>query len=157
MTSLQKANQKIKDLEIQLKNEKSKLKMQKEEYEEKIDNMEKNFNKQFKAIMSVVSDLENKVKKLTEENIQLKNRINLLEKENSELRKENDILKGKALQKISSNSNINNGTNTSKILTSANNYDVSQVPLINDNTGPISLISEQNAKNSKNINFSAQK
>ena len=106
MTSLQKANKKIKDLEIQLKNEKSKLKMQKEEYEEKINNMEKNFNKQLKAIMSVVSDLENKVKKLTEENIQLKNRINLLEKENSELRKENDILKGKVLQKNSSNSNI---------------------------------------------------
>ena len=71
----------------------------------------------------------------------------------------NKLARGESEDKklISSNSNINNGTNTSKILTSANNYDVSQVPLINDNTGPISLISEQNAKNSKNINFSAQK
>ena len=106
MTSLQKANSKIKDLEIQLKNEKAKSKIQKEYYEEKLDNMEKNFNKKFDAIMSVVSDLENKVEKLTEENTQLKNRVKVLEKENDDLRKENDILKGKAIQKNSSNSNI---------------------------------------------------
>ena len=106
MTSLQKANKKIKDLEIQLKNEKAKSKIQKEYYEEKLENMEKSFNKKFDSIMSVVSDLEKKVTKLTEENTQLKSRVKELEKENEELRKENDILKGKTFQKNSSNSNI---------------------------------------------------
>lgn len=106
MTSLQQANKKIKDLEIQNKNLKSQIKIQKEYYEEKIENMEKSFNKKFEAIMSVVSNLENKVEKLTKENTELKNKIKILEDENIELRKENDILKGKTIQKNSSNSNI---------------------------------------------------
>lgn len=113
MTSLQQAERKIKDLKIQNENLKTQLKHQREYYEEKIEKMEKNFNRKFDAIMSVMSNLENKVDKLTKENVELKDKVKILQeennelrKENDELRKENDILKGKAIQKNSSNSNI---------------------------------------------------
>ena len=106
MTSLQRAENKIKDLTIQNKNLKMELKIQKEAYEEKISKMENNFNNKFDSIMSMMSNLENKVDKLEKENEELKKENEILKKENAELRKENDILKGKAIQKNSSNSNI---------------------------------------------------
>ena len=54
MTSLQIANRKIKDLQIQNDNLKTNLKQQKDQYEDKIDKMQKDFDKKFAAIMSVV-------------------------------------------------------------------------------------------------------
>ena len=88
MTSLQKAEKKIKDLEIINNNLKTQLKMQKESYEDKIKKMEKDFNKKFERIMSVVSNLENKVENLEKENAELKqenkelkNKIQILEEE----------------------------------------------------------------------------
>lgn len=112
MTSLQKAQKKIKDLEIINNNLKTQIKMQKESYEDKIKKMEKDFNKKFERIMSVVSNLENKVEKLEKENAELKqenkelkNRIQVLEDENKALKNDNIRLKA-IVNKDSSNSSI---------------------------------------------------
>ena len=112
MTSLQKAQKKIKDLQIQNDNLKSQLKIQKESYEDKIEKMEKEFNKKFESIMSVVSNLENKVDKLEkentelkQENMELKNRVEVLENENKTLKNDNIRLKA-IINKDSSNSSI---------------------------------------------------
>lgn len=112
MTSLQKAQKKIKDLQIQNDNLKTQIKIQKESYEDKIKKMEKDFNKKFESIMSVVSNLENKVEKLEkenaelkQENIELKDRIKVLETENKALKNDNIRLKA-IVNKDSSNSSI---------------------------------------------------
>lgn len=104
MTSLQIANRKIKDLQIQHDNLKTKLKQQKEQYEDKIDKMQKDFDKKFAAIMSVVSDLQNKVNKLEDENAKLKKENAELKKRVQDLENENDILKGKAAKNTTNSS-----------------------------------------------------
>lgn len=105
MTSLQKANQKIKDLKIQNTNLKEQLKQQKEYYEDKITTMQKDFDKKFSSIMLVVSELKERVEILEHENAELRKENKELKEKIEILQNENDMLKGKIV-KNSSNSSI---------------------------------------------------
>ncbi len=105
MATKQQLEKQLKDKNIQIKNLEIKIEILKNNYEEEIANIKKEFTEEINKMKSLVESTLAHCATVEQENTKLREELLLVKKENKELREQIDRLNGKAI-KNSSNSSI---------------------------------------------------